>query len=88
MAADVHFKKVAQNSLFRQNRKVGKDHKVRHRVRPFPDPARPEDTAWLTKEEIHTEAMKPSKNWTEAGSGEMGTVFLELLGCDDLPNMV
>jgi hypothetical protein len=33
------------------------------------------------------ETMKPSKNWIEAGSGNCGRVFLEILKCDGLPNM-
>ncbi len=88
VAADVHFKNVTQNSLFRRNRKVAKDQKVRHRVRPHPDPARLDQTTWMTRDEIQFEALKPSKKWVDAGSGTMGTVFLEIIGCDDLPNMV
>lgn len=58
-----------------------------HRVRPFPDPAREEETTWLTKEAITAESMKPSMNWVEAGSGDLGKLYVEVLGCTNLPNM-
>lgn len=28
--------------------------------------------------------MKPSKNWLEAGSGNTGYLFVEVIGCDNL----
>ena len=31
--------------------------------------------------------MKPSTNWVEAGSGGIGKLYVEILGCDSLPNM-
>ena len=58
----------------------------RYRVQPFPDPDDPA-TEWMTKQEIKDTAMLPSKNWSEVGKGTYGSVYLELLGCDDLPNM-
>lgn len=49
-----------------------------HRVKPGPDPDRPEDaTKWLTEKKINEEALKPSTNWVEASSGEVGKVYLE-----------
>jgi hypothetical protein len=61
---------------------------MQHRVKPFPDPDRPEDqTKWLTEEQIEKEAMKPSTKWVEAGSGSLGKVYFEILKCDKLPNM-
>ena len=56
------------------------------RVKPFPDPARPDDTEYLTKTDIKMETLKPSRNWTESGSGKLGTLHLEILSCHDLPN--
>jgi C2 domain len=57
-------------------------------VRPGPDPARPEDdTKWMTEEQIRAEALKPSTHWIAAGSGGVGKLYLELIGCDKLPNM-
>ena len=59
-----------------------------YRVWPCPDPDRPKETKFLSKEELQLECNKPSKQWVEAGSGDYGTVFLEILSCDNLPNMV
>jgi hypothetical protein len=59
-------------------------------VRPFPDPERPEETKWMTKEQIYEDSIAVSKNWVEAGSGgreKVGKVYLEILGCEGLPNM-
>jgi hypothetical protein len=58
-----------------------------YRIRPFPDPDRLEETKWLTEKEILEESLKPSTQWIEAGSGGVGKVFVEILGCDGLPNM-
>jgi hypothetical protein len=58
------------------------------RVQPYPDPDRVEQTEWLSKEELSAEAFKPSKKWAEAGNGDVGHVYVEVIGCKDLPNMV
>jgi len=59
-----------------------------HRVKPRPDPERDEqDTKWMSKEMIEKETMKPSHSWVEAGTGSLGRMFVEVLKCDDLPNM-
>jgi hypothetical protein len=68
-----------------QKRGLNKEHLFR--VRPFPDPAREEETTWMTKEQIFEESMKPSTHWVEAGSGQLGRVYVEVLGCEKLPNM-
>jgi hypothetical protein len=31
--------------------------------------------------------MKPSYSWVEAGSGSLGKLYVEILKCDNLPNM-
>ena len=60
---------------------------LQYLVRPGPDPKRKEDTSWLTKEKIEEESMKQSYNWTDIGSGTLGKIFVEIIGCDNLPNM-
>jgi len=61
---------------------------IQYRIKPFPDPFLPEqDTKWLTKSEIERKAMEPSKQWIEAGSGSVGKFFVEIIGCDGLPNV-
>lgn len=45
----------------------------------------------MTKAKLQQTAMEPSRAWVEAAGGEAdnyGSVFLEILGCDNLPNMV
>ena len=56
-------------------------------VRPGPDPKRKEETAWLTKEKIDEESLKQSYEWIDIGSGSLGKIFVEIIGCDKLPNM-
>jgi hypothetical protein len=46
-----------------------------------------EETEWMTKNQIEQEAMKPSTYWIEAGNGSIGKLYLEIMGCTDLPNM-
>ena len=58
-----------------------------YRVQPGPDPLNEEDTTWLTKKQLRDRALEPSRNWIDAGSGS-DRIFLEIIGCDDLPNMV
>jgi hypothetical protein len=71
--------------LKRMTKKSG--HTELHRVKPFPDPDDQDRTKWMSKEEIQKEALKESRAWIEAGSGDLGKLFVEVLGCDDLPNM-
>lgn len=90
IADDINFRNVAQPPT--QSLRLNKKHidGVEHeRVQPGPDPDRPEqETRWMTREAMTEEAMKPSKQWVEAGYGALGKVFLEIIACDDLPNMV
>jgi Ca2+-dependent lipid-binding protein len=72
--------------LKRESRKT-KNGDRQFRVKPEPDPDRPEQTKWMTEAEINSEAYKPSKNWIEVGSGGAGALYFELIGCDGLPNM-
>jgi len=66
------------------DKKAGQ-HKVL--VKPGPDPARKEETAYLTKGQLLSETNAPSHKWIEAGSGQLGKLYLEVLSCDDLPNV-
>ena len=59
----------------------------KQRVRPYPDPARPDETKWMTRAQIQEDSTKRSTNWIDAGSGSFAKVYLEILGCDDLPNL-
>lgn len=81
--------RVAPNPAIRRNRRPTPDGKsVQFRVKPFPDPNRPvERTKWLTENEIEHEALKPSAKWIEAGTGSVGKYYVEIIGCEGLPNM-
>jgi hypothetical protein len=72
----------------RLKRKSEDGNSIEYRVKPFPDPSRPEkETKWLTKKEIEREAIQPSTQWIEAGSGSVGKIYVEVIGCDDIPNL-
>jgi hypothetical protein len=89
-AQDIEFKHVETKPLLANQKKIVDAHgkkQTAFRVWPFPDPDRPAETTFLTKQQLWQEAKKPSIQWVEGGSGEYGTVHLEILGCDDLPNM-
>ena len=94
IATDLDFQKVNKKSLLASYRK--KDPKTGESLlrlqppKPNSDPEDPatEEMAWMSKAQIKTEALKPSTNWIEAGNGEAGTLYLEIIGCDNLPNMV
>ena len=80
MMTDMYSKKTSK----------GRDGVRRTRVQPGPDPARPKETTYLSHEEMQSEIHKPSTNWTGAGTDthdSLGTVFLEILECEGLPNM-
>eukprot|EP00536_Pseudo-nitzschia_multiseries_P001620 jgi/Psemu1/294478/fgenesh1_pm.21_\ len=57
------------------------------RVKPYPDPDRPQETEFLRPYDLNVETRLPSSKWTESGSGSIGKLFVEILSCDDLPNM-
>jgi len=75
----------------------------RVKVKPGPDPGRPHRlTEWLSKDELVRECMAPSTNWVVTGTGcdgkpssaldqgcsrSLGRVYLEILSCQDLPNL-
>jgi hypothetical protein len=101
-AVDVEFKNVVHKSVLKKNEttvfevldptthenKETKRRSKAFRVWPFPDPDRPKETEFMTKQQLKDEALLPSKQWLEGGHGDFGTVHVEILGCDNLPNMV
>jgi len=41
----------------------------------------------MSKKSLETACLEPSHHWTQAGSGSVGKIHLEILKCDKLPNM-
>jgi C2 domain len=60
---------------------------TQYKLRPGPDPKRVEETTWMTKQNIETESLHDSQHWLDSGTGRLGRIFLEVIGCDDLPNL-
>jgi len=56
-------------------------------VKPGPNPKAVDATTYLSPTDISQQTMEPSHSWIEAGSGTIGKLYLELLQCDDLPNV-
>lgn len=81
--------RVSSNPPIKRNRRKTEDGRsLQYRVKPFPDPDRPvAETKWLTKDEVEKEAFAPSTKWIEAGTGSVGKYYVEIIGCDGLPNM-
>ena len=74
--------------LKKHQRKAEDGLAIQYRLKPFVDPSRPEaETKWMTEKEIEREAKKPSREWIEAGSGSAGKFYVEIIGCDGLPNL-
>ena len=74
------------NTNWKRQKKDDPDGVDKLRLKPFPHPDRVEATKWLTEDEIEQRSQDPSENWVEAGSGCVGKFYIEILGCDDLPN--
>ena len=58
---------------------------AKYKVRPMADPRNKERT-WMSKLELEQEYLKPSRNYKHIGSGNIGKLWLEVLGCSHLPN--
>lgn len=68
-----------------RRKKVNPRGKKLLRVKPRPDPGRPiDETKFLSKEDLINESFSSSTQWTEAGSGSLGSVLLEIICCEDL----
>lgn len=80
--------KMQGAKFMKKMHKKGPNGEVLNRVRPGPDLSRLEDdTKWLIDEDVDKEALQPSTEWIEVGSGTIGHLFLEVIKCDGLPKM-
>jgi C2 domain len=87
VAADINFRHVKTKALALSYKKTDAGGIERFRVIPYPDPDRPDITTWMSAAEMERTAYEPSSKWVSAGGGTLGAVFLEILGCDNLPQM-
>ncbi|KAL7573033.1 hypothetical protein ACA910_018725 [Epithemia clementina (nom. ined.)] len=74
-------------SYFRRQTRMTKEGRREYKIRPGPDPKRVEETTWMTRDAIETETYHDSQHWIDVGSGRLGKLFVEILGCEDLPNL-
>mmetsp|Transcript_14215 Transcript_14215/g.21921 ORF Transcript_14215/g.21921 Transcript_14215/m.21921 type:complete len:1099 (-) Transcript_14215:32-3328(-) len=79
------FKSMMNTIDFTLNSTTLKNGTTAYRVKPRPNPAKPE--VFLTAEELLKTAYNSSFKWTEAGSGTLGKVYVEVLRCQGLPNL-
>mmetsp|Transcript_10438 Transcript_10438/g.16023 ORF Transcript_10438/g.16023 Transcript_10438/m.16023 type:complete len:1068 (+) Transcript_10438:116-3319(+) len=81
------FKSMMNTIDFTLNSTILKNGTTAFRVKPGPNPANPKQTSFLTAEELLKTAYNSSFKWTEAGSGTLGKVYVEVLRCQGLPNL-
>jgi len=86
LASDINFQSVRGPQRFMKQRKTVRSIDY-FRTKPYPDPERTEETAWLSRQGLQNAMMKPSHRWVDIGQGELGSIDLEILGCKNLPNM-
>lgn len=91
-ATDIHFRAVTKKGLFSSSKK--KDARTGETLVRLQPPKRDPDllneppVEWMTKAQVQKEALEPSWNWVETGHGQAGKLYLEIIGCDNLPNLV
>lgn len=67
---------------------------IKYKVKPYNDPEYPNETRWMTKDEIKREALEPSLKWIQAGidrdgddkNDTVGLLNVEVIQCQGLPN--
>lgn len=59
----------------------------KHKVVPRPDPENTTGTEWLSEADIERICKEPTRHYLHLGSGKTAKIYLEILGCDDLPNL-
>lgn len=67
---------------------------IKYKVKPYNDPEYPNETRWMTKDEIKREALEPSLKWIQAGidrdsdskNDTVGQLNVEVIQCQGLPN--
>mmetsp|Transcript_27011 Transcript_27011/g.40365 ORF Transcript_27011/g.40365 Transcript_27011/m.40365 type:complete len:776 (+) Transcript_27011:21-2348(+) len=73
--------------LFTKRTRRGNGAEKEVKVQPYPDPENTSKTTWMTETSLKQTSLNPSKKWLECGEGHLGKIYLEILGCDGLPNL-
>jgi len=73
--------------LPKSNTKLGDNGEKLLRVKPYPDADNPTGTKWLSGAQLEELSFAKSRKWVEAGSGNLGKVYVEVLRCDNLPKL-
>lgn len=73
--------KITQVNQLKRSNKDGKCY-----LKPYPDPEN-SHIRYIEADMVQQTALQPSRQWIELGSGKLGYIFLEVIGCYDLPNM-
>jgi hypothetical protein len=82
-ASDINFINVSKKSILQSCQKnitVDDGKEVAYRVFPGPDPDDPDGTKFMTLKQMEKFLHEPSKVWVEAGWGDYGSVYIEILG--------
>jgi len=74
-------------SIVTRYQKIDSNGVKNYKVRPRPDPHNIEPIEWMSDDEIQHATMQESRQWIDAGTGDLGQLHVEVLGCDDLPNL-
>ena len=86
-AADINFRFVRTKSLTVSYKKRDRDGVELFRVLPYPDPKRVDTTTWMSAAQMERVSYEPSTKWISVGGGNLGIVYCEIIGCNDLPQM-
>jgi len=89
VASDINFASVKGKSFFQRYQKKDNSGQDVSRVLPYPNPDLPDATEWMTKTQLDHAAYQPSSKWVYVrhGCGRAGTLHLEILHCDMLPQL-
>ena len=74
-------------SYFRRQTRTTKEGIREYKIRPGPDPNHEDDTTWMSRTKIDEATWEDSYHWLDVGSGHLGRLHVEILCCDNLPNL-
>ena len=57
------------------------------RVKPCADPQGGGAAEYMNASDLHRTVLQPSRRWVQAGSGNLGRLYVEILSCHHLPNV-